>query len=325
MIYWADIWIAVLSGCGIAMAAGLVLGLVGPVSMRPLRKVSPGVRSVILVLSALAPVIAGILGAKLVAWSPHALPFDLVSHHCHADLAICSSHARAENTVLLIALGAGTLGALIVWIAHSLFDLVSQSTQSQRLLRAASSLRNGRASRLVTDRIVAVSAGLLRPRIFLSEGLVKRLDRSDVEVVIAHEAAHGQRRDSIIRLLVSVFSLGHLPHMKTRLLAELELAQEQICDRAAAKAFGAVPTAETLLKVERLRHSLGGESLPLSTAFDHSDIEARTRALVAPDFGLTRPAVIIFSCLLMIGALALLVAAEPVHHEIESFFLSLQN
>lgn len=325
MIGWADIWIAVLSGCVIVLAAGLVLGIVGPFSARLLRGVSPGPRSAVLLLMATAPLLAGIAGAKLVAWSPHAFLFDFVSHHCHSDLAVCLSHPRADNSLLLMATGAGTLGALIVWILLCVFDLVSQSTQSQRLLNAASSSRHGRVWHLSTHRIIAASAGLLRPRIFLSEGLLIQLDRSDVDIVIAHERAHGRRRDSLVRLLASVFSVGHLPHMKVRLMAELDLAQEQICDWAAAKEFGAVRTAETLLKVERLRQAFGSENLPLCTAFFQSDIEARTRALIAPNFQMTHPVLAVFCALLTLGALVLPLAVQPVHHGIESLFISLQN
>lgn len=321
----ADLWIAVISGLGIAFAASLFLGMAGPFTMRPLRRVSPGVRVMILLLTAFAPLIAGLLGAKLIAWSPHALPFDLVSHHCHADIPACASHARADESVLLTALGAGALGALLVWIALSAFDLISQSARSVRLLRAVSGGTLHDAVLLETNAIVAVSAGLIRPRTFVSDGLVTALTSTDLDIILAHERAHGMRRDALFRLVASVLSVGHLPHMRRRLLSELELAQEQLCDLAAAKSHGTIETAETLLKVERLKQAMGGDAPALCAAFNQSDIEARTRALVAPDFRLTCLAAMAFSAFALLGALALLIAAEPVHHEVESFFLSLQN
>lgn len=325
MIAWADFWIAVLSGIGIALAASVVIGIFGPFAIRPLRRVSPGVRSLILILTALAPLMAGLLGAKMIAWSPHALPFDLVSHHCHADIPACASHARAENSALLIALGAGSLGTLIVWLALSIFDLVSQSNRSVRLLRSASDGAQGSAERLKTDAVVAVSAGLIQPRVFIGETFAKALGPKSLDVVLAHEKAHGARRDALVRLVTSVLSVGQLPHMRQPLLSELELAQEQLCDREAARQFGPISTAETLLKVERLKQAMGTESHALCAAFGQSDIEARTRALIAPDYRLTRRAVLAFATLATIGLLALLIGAEPVHHEVESLFLSLQN
>jgi beta-lactamase regulating signal transducer with metallopeptidase domain len=313
MIALADIWIAVLSGVGIALSAGVVIGVVGPFAIRPLRRVSPGARSIILNLTAIAPLIAGLLGAKLIA------------HHCHADIAACASHARADNSTLLMALGAGTLGALVVWFGLSAFDLVSQSNRSVRLLRAASDgMRNG-AALLKTNAVVAVSAGLVRPRIYIGDAFSAALEDKDLKVILAHEEAHGARRDALVRLLTALLSVGQLPHFRLRLLSELELAQEQLCDRKSAEHYGAIATAETLLKVERLKQTMGSQSHALCTAFGQSDIEARTRALILPDFRLTYQAVLTFTVLAIMGAITLFIAAEPVHHEVESLFLSLQN
>ena len=325
MIGLADIWIAVLSGVIVGLGVSLAVGLLLPLCANHLRRAAPFARSIIILLTLSAPLLAGLAGAKLVGLSPHAPPFDLISDHCHGPGPTCAIHARAEATPLLTALGAGALGVIVVWIGLTLFDLMSQSGRSLRLLLAATEQQTSDTRTLPSERIIAVSAGLFRPRTFLSRGLTRALNERDVAIVEAHETAHGRRRDGLMRLIAYAFSIGHLPPARTRLLGELELAQEQLCDRAAAKTFGEIETAETLLKVERLKQNCGVSAPDFCLAFGQSYIEARTWALIAPDFSLTRAMSWGFGALAVIGLLSLAIAAEPIHHEVESFFISIQN
>ena len=325
MISLADIWIAVLSGVIVGLCVSLVIGVAFPFLANHLRRVAPGVRLVLILLTLSSPLLAGLAGTKLVGLSPHAPPFDLIADHCHGPGPTCAIHARAEATPLLTALGAGALGMIVIWIALTLFDLMSQSGRSLRLLLAAAEQQTSDTRTLPSERIIAVSAGLFRPRTFLSQGLTQALGARDIAIIEAHETAHGKRRDGLVRLVACALSLGHLPPIRTGLLGELELAQEQLCDRAAAKLFGEIETAETLLKVERLKQDRGASAPVSCLAFGRSYVEARTQALIAPDFSLTRAMSSGFVALAVLGLLGLAIAAEPIHHEVESFFLSLQN
>ena len=134
---------------------------------------------------------------------------------------------------------------------------------------------------LQTHKPVAVSAGLLRSETYVSDGLVRSLSAQHLDVVKAHETAHADRRDGLLRLLGHVFSIGHLPWTLPVLMHELELAQEQACDAVAAKTHGAIRTAETLLAVERLKQALGHETPDACMAFGGADVELRARAAVA--------------------------------------------
>ncbi|WP_291079084.1 M56 family metallopeptidase [Hyphomonas sp.] len=322
MIALADFWIAVLCGIIIALAASLLLALAAPLLVRLLRWFSPGVRATVLLGLLAVPIFSGIVIAVLVAFSTHALPFDLVSHHCHTDSAACVSHARAEETLLLTALGGGSLGAILVWLGLSLFDLVSRSSQSQRLLRLASKPASDGTRVLQTRKPVAVSAGLLRSETYVSDGLVRALEAEQIAVVKAHESAHAERRDGLVRLLANLLSVGHLPWPQSLFLRELELAQEQACDATAAKTHGAIRTAETLLAVERLKQVFGRETPEACRAFGAADIELRARALLAPHFLKPRLSATGFALTVVVSALSLFIISEPIHHELESLFLS---
>lgn len=322
MIALADLWIAVLCGIAVAAAASLTLAIAAPLVLRPLRRVAPALRATILTGLLGAPFLSGVLVAVLVATSSHDLPIDLVSHHCHTDTATCVSHARAEETLLLTVLGGGSLAVIFTWLGLSFLDLVSRTNNSRRLLRLAACAQTGGATIVQTNKPVAVSAGLLRPETYVSDGLVRALDRDQLAVVMAHEEAHARRRDGLLRLLGHVLSIGHLPWSLNILMHEVELAQEQACDALAAKVHGTICTAETLLAVERLKHVFGHETPEACMAFGGADIELRAHALLAPRFMAPRLSAAGLALTLLSLALSLFVISEPIHHELESLFLS---
>ena len=322
MIALADIWIAVLCGIAVAVTVSLALAISAPLVLRALRRIAPGLRATIFTGLLGAPLLAGAVVAILVAFSTHALPLDLVSHHCHADNAACVSHARADATPLLTTLGGGGLGVILLWFSLSLFDLISRSNQSRRLLRLASVSHSGGAHVVQTDKPVALSTGLLRSETFVSDGLVRALNPKQLAVVMAHEEAHARRRDGLWRLLGHVLSIGHLPWTQHLLMHELELSQEQACDALAAKAHGRIRTAETLLAVERLKQAFGYNVPDACMAFGGADVELRAHALLAPRFYATRLSAASFALTVLATALSLFFISEPIHHELESLFIS---
>lgn len=325
MIDLVEVWIAILGGAAVSVVAGLAAAVLTPFVMPVLRRVRPGLRAGVLSLALVAPLLAGLGTALIIAFSSHALPLDLIRHHCHAELASCAAHAQPEGGVVLTMLGAGCLGAVLVWLALSAFDLAAQSRRSFKLLEMTSRQDVAGSHILETDRVVALSAGLLRPRAFISEGLRQRLGGTGTEIVLSHERAHMARRDAFVRVLTRVFSIGHLPASQRRLSAELELAQEQLCDGVAARRHGEIAVAETLLAVARLKQAFDTPTPPVCVAFGKSDIEERTRALIAPNFLPTSLSLALFVSIALLSAAALFLAAEPIHHEIEDFFLSLEN
>lgn len=129
---------------------------------------------------------------------------------------------------------------------------------------------------------LAVACGFARGEILLSRALVEQLDRSQLAVVLAHEAAHVAHRDSLWRFTARLLSGLQLPHTRRRLLAALELATEQRCDRVAADAVGSrVAVAATIVAVERIFrgevHPLQGHGAGFVTSF----VAERVQALLA--------------------------------------------
>jgi Zn-dependent protease with chaperone function len=59
---------------------------------------------------------------------------------------------------------------------------------------------------LAGDDATAFCAGLLRPRVYLTEGVVRVLDPGALDAVLVHESAHARRRDPLRRLCVHATS-----------------------------------------------------------------------------------------------------------------------
>ena len=107
----------------------------------------------------------------------------------------------------------------------------------------------------ITDEphAAAYTAGLLRPRIYLTEGALAALEPEPLAAVIAHEAHHVARRDPL-RLLIAhvmadaLFFLPALGRLATRYAAQAELAADNAAVRAGN---GPRPLAAALLAFDQ--------------------------------------------------------------------------
>ena len=165
----------------------------------------------------------------------------------------------------------------------------------------------GRVRVVASDEAFAVTCGLLRPRILVSEGLARSLSRAELMAVLAHERCHLQHRDPL-RLLAARMLAGYgfyLPAARW-LAGQLGLRRELAADRAAATRAGRAVLAGALLKLASV------PACPAVAAAGHADdpagsLEARVTQLehgrpARPRLGRTRIAA-------TAGGLALLTAA----------------
>ncbi|AWZ84500.1 hypothetical protein X778_24815 [Pseudomonas aeruginosa VRFPA07] len=130
---------------------------------------------------------------------------------------------------------------------------------------------------------MALACGVGHGHILLSTSLMRRLDPTQLRVVLAHEQAHIANRDVLHRLIAVVLSSIQLPGTRRRLLRDLELALEQRCDFAAANEVGCpVAVAETIVAVEKIFRQHAKEQVPLAMAFFSDFIPERVEALLSP-------------------------------------------
>jgi Zn-dependent protease with chaperone function len=180
--------------------------------------------------------------------------------------------AMASLGVVVLGLGARSAGR--------------QAVSSQRFVRSQIArgmlLANTEVLIVEDPQAAACTAGLLRPRIYLTSGAVAALEAGQLAAVVAHEAHHVARRDPLRLLLARVladalFFMPVLPRLASQYAAQTELA----ADAAAVAACGgrrplaaallafdqATPPSTVGIAPERVDHLLGTGSrfkLPLA-------------------------------------------------------------
>lgn len=166
---------------------------------------------------------------------------------------------------------------------------------------------------------VALTVGLLRPRVLVSEALRTELSQPLLDAVIAHERAHERKRDVATRALASLLVRFHLPHLREVLLEDLVVATELAADAAAAEAVGSpLCVADAILAVEHLADTAPPRGLAL--AFGEASVGARIEALLAPALPPRRRNRIAWAA----GGAALASAlAAPLHHAVETALTAL--
>jgi hypothetical protein len=135
-----------------------------------------------------------------------------------------------------------------------------------------------------TFPLVAVT-GLLRPRLFVAERVLRECPATEVAAMIAHECAHVSARDNF--KLLSMRACPALFGAATRLEHAWSAAAEEAADAAVAVATPSarLELAQALIHVARLAAARGPE---LASAFYTGDgIAARVRLLVDPPAGVT--------------------------------------
>lgn len=307
----ALLWLA------LALATSLALGLAWRAIERRLARSGPERRAASAFRIALAPlalpsaaallcVLPGLVGALLG-----------VGDHCsaHADHPhLCLVHAGRLPIWLVVVAGMAT-GALAIRAGAATGPgLLAQLRERAWLARRRLEGESPTGVRRIAGRdALALTHGLVRPRIWISQHLLDALTPAEQEVVIAHERAHVERRDPARLLAARIAGVLHLPGVRLRLDPLLRLATEQVCDRRAARAVGdPLLVASTLLRVERL---IPPRPVGVGTAALVDDqLPARIAALLAPDAGAAPPPSPRPLLPSVVLACTVLLLARPLHH-----------
>lgn len=315
----------------IIVAVGVVGGAIGSALvsrlwLERLEALEPRPR--VLLLSALAvfPAVLGVV-AVAVAFTPSMLDgLGLVQDHCahhggHAfHLCFIHGHPPAASAPLL-----GGAALALIWLAigwqEEFGRLVRMRIWAKQLTRLAKFDADIDGWRFDSERPMAVTIGLFKPSIYVSEAMRELLSTSQLDAVLAHERAHARRMDALVKFVVRLCVYLHLPSVRERLLDAVDLACEQACDEAAAEAVGdRFTVAEAILAVERAFEA-GESRLPASAlGFGAGVLETRVRGILDADWHTPN-----WVSLSFIGALAAgtLVACYDVLHHTAETLLSL--
>jgi len=214
------------------------------------------------------------------------------------------------------------LSIVAVWLVHRLSRGVRDLLRAWRTVRElVHSARYDTKHELwvVHSQLpLCISAGLFRPQLIISGGLLEQLSTAELGVIAAHEQAHARRMDSFVRLFVRAATVFFLPRARERVLAILEAAAEQACDEQAAACTGdRLSVAEVILAMER---KLCASPLlvdnALAMGFGSSSLADRVQGMLEP--AREPGAFKLLAIALALAVVALLGSFEQVHHITES-------
>lgn len=127
---------------------------------------------------------------------------------------------------------------------------------------------------------LAFTSGVLRPQIYVTTGLLRRLEGDERLAVICHELAHIIRRDTLLNTAVRVVrNVGFVLPGRWSLWRAMMVSQDEACDRMAAELTKQPLTlARALVKVATAWQQYSGPTMPIVmiSAFVTND-DAATR------------------------------------------------
>jgi Zn-dependent protease with chaperone function len=172
----------------------------------------------------------------------------------HPGRAICGQMTMAGclgvAVLVVAALAAGAWVVRAGWLAATATRAVAglpRVAAPAALVAAAGRSGVGDVVCVAGPAASAFCAGLLRPRVFVTSGMVAALAPEELDAVLVHEAEHARRRDPLRRLArrAAAEVLVWLPLVgwwTSRRLEDAELA----ADRAAIDRVGRTPLARAL-------------------------------------------------------------------------------
>ncbi len=235
-------------------------------------------------------------------------------HHLHLCVVHGGSWASQPWAVATVAM-AGTW--MLVAVARRLTGVLHARRALHRIERLARPVDAGVLVAPAATRF-CFTAGMLRPRIFISSAAWQALDRDQRRAVVAHEQAHIRGGDLGRRALLGLAALAGAPLLAGRMLALWDRATERLCDQQAAREVTPAVVAQALLAMSR-----GPVAAPAGLSFGaRADVVARIEGVLAdgPTGGtaarrLSAVAVLI----LAVAAAAAIAFADPLHHLAETF------
>ena len=166
----------------------------------------------------------------------------------------------------------------------------------------------------------AFAAGLLRPKCYVTTGLIERVCETELDIIIDHERAHIRHKDTQKKLLFALLASLYPRPLARRLNQLFSLASELLADARVSQSYCNFDIAQTLVSAAKIQRFLPGNVYPaLVNYFIADDVEYRVRALVDPQRLRSFPWT---HCLLFVVLTTILssIGVDSLHHLIEAVF-----
>ena len=185
-------------------------------------------RTTLIVLIAAAPsLIASIV---LVLYASPELSHLFIHEHCHGN--VCGAHSLHMPISTQTSAGLVILSVLVLLLMGYLaLRQLSKGKRYSATLAMLSEARPNQDFRLIqTEQPAAWCVGLLKPQIYLSQGLIDQVSKQQLQTMLAHEHAHVSRRDNLRKFLVHWFTFPWPRAKAQQIRQDLLQDTENTCD-----------------------------------------------------------------------------------------------
>jgi hypothetical protein len=282
-------WLALTQLCLLAFvffasSLGATFAASYPLWRAPLARIAPTSRVRWLRLLAAAPLLVS-LGLVALCFVPSLIGADDCVNHDDVHAHFCFLHRMIGPGGFYGWVVLGTCGLIVTrHAAHGVRPLIRAHHVVSGLRNMAQPDAGFDAWLLETPVAMSFAAGVFKPDVYVSRGMLSAFGRWELLAVVEHERAHVRRRDTLWRLATRMFALPYalVPSRREQLLRDLDLAVEQACDEDAAIAVGdRLTVAEALLRCARALNGAAMDSALVSGFANRGDVAARVEALAA--------------------------------------------
>lgn len=168
----------------------------------------------------------------------------------------------------------------------------------------------------------AFSAGLLKPKTFITKGLANELQTSELKIVQLHELSHVINKDSLHKLIFGFMSSFFPRGISKTLQHEMALSMELKADSfIVSNGISKLDVATTLLKVTKIisAYERNSDEGSLQCGFSSNDVKVRIESLLTQQPARSITTYSLYGSLFVIS-LCCLFSLDTFHHVVETFF-----
>lgn len=193
------------------------------------------------------------LAFGVLAWGAYGLPALLsatytIADFCQSIFIRCLGYAEILK-FLFIWSGASIV---ILGLAYGAFRNMTRLSRANKAVKGLPLGKRAGALILIDDASkIAFTHGLIRPKIYISRGLLNGLEKGELKAVFLHELHHRKRFDPLRFFVLSLLkdSFFYLPVIKHFIDNIRIIKEHEADDAAAASAIGRLNLAGALIKV----------------------------------------------------------------------------
>ncbi|MEK6759181.1 MAG: M56 family metallopeptidase [Deltaproteobacteria bacterium] len=209
----------------------------------------------------------------LVAFSVSALAL------CRDIFIFCGGYLETAKLVFIWT-GSSVASAGVL---YGLGKTIKNAVSSDMAIRRLPLYHRGGSVVMILDPKIktAFTHGLLRPRIYISKGLIDSLERPELKAVILHELCHKRRFDPLRFLLYSMIAdtFFYIPMLK-ELAGRFRIKKEAEADRAACRDLPERLTLAGAIVKAASFNLKGLSSMPMPSITGGGETRARVESLI---------------------------------------------